>query len=134
MCEVLKLAKGVGGRKQLLALVLHFVLMSVFPIKIYAWGVSGAPDKDLFSLGCDLESINELIEFQVDYEKNLLTMLKDRNEIRFKKTKQGALRFNLAASDNRILLCDLELPAGALLCSETPYSVNLMVGFCLLIQ
>jgi hypothetical protein len=95
-----------------------------------AWGVSGRHLQGPAVLDCDLESAPQPFLLELNPQERTLRVEDSLERIPYEEVSETALRFRFAPPGGPELGCTLELPAGALTCTDEAGAAQ--VGFCLL--
>lgn len=84
------------------------------------------------ALECDLESSQSEFRMLVNARKHTLQLENDAHQITYEEVSEDIMRFPLALPKAPMRICELQFPAGALVCTRDDGQEDL--GFCLTIQ
>ena len=84
------------------------------------------------ALECDLESSPAEFKLLVNIKEHTLQLEEQVEKIPYQEISDSKLRFRLQQPGAPVLTCELELPAGSLVCTRPDGSPE--VGFCLTVQ
>ena len=83
------------------------------------------------ALECDLESSQSEFRLQVNAKKHTLQLENETQNITYEEVSEDTMRFPLALPEAPFRICELQFPAGALVCTSEDGQADL--GFCLTI-
>ena len=83
------------------------------------------------ALECDLESSQSEFRMRVNAKKHTLQLENDTHKITYEEVSEDTMRFPLALPKAPVRICELQFPAGALVCTSDDGQADL--GFCLTI-
>ena len=83
------------------------------------------------ALECDLESSQSEFRMRVNAKKHTLQLENDTHKITYEEVSEDTMRFPLALPEAPVRICELQFPAGALVCTSDDGQADL--GFCLTI-
>ncbi|UCH49354.1 MAG: hypothetical protein JSU95_06120 [Betaproteobacteria bacterium] len=80
------------------------------------------------ALECDLESSQSEFRMLVNAKKHTLQLENDTQKITYEEISEDTMRFRLALPQAPVRICELQFPAGALVCTSDGGNADL--GFC----
>lgn len=83
------------------------------------------------ALECDLESSQSEFRMLVNAKKHTLQLENETQKIAYEDVSEDTMRFPLALPEAPVRICELQFPAGALVCTSDNGQADL--GFCLTI-
>ena len=83
------------------------------------------------ALECDLESSQSEFRMLVNAKKHTLQLENGAQKITYEEISEDTMRFPLALPQAPVRICELQFPAGALICTTDDGQADL--GFCLTI-
>ena len=81
------------------------------------------------ALECDLESYQSEFRMLVNAKKHTLQLENDTQKITYEEVSEDTMRFALKLPEAPLRICELQFPAGALVCTSEDGRADL--GFCL---
>ena len=84
------------------------------------------------ALECELESSPSIFTLLVDARKNTLQLENKTEKIAYEEVSEHVMRFPLALPATPVQVCEIEFPAGSLVCTREGGEADL--GFCLSIM
>ena len=81
------------------------------------------------ALECDLESSQSEFRMRVNAKKHTLQLENEAQKITYEEVSEDTMRFPLALPEAPVRICELQFPAGALVCTSDDGEADL--GFCL---
>ncbi len=84
------------------------------------------------AIECELESSRSEFRMLVNAKKHTLQLEDDPDKIAYEEVSEDTLRFVLTLPEAPQRICELQFPAGALVCTSNVGKADL--GFCLTVQ
>ena len=110
------------------SIVLFAAMLGAAPVQAI---VSDRHLQGVSALECDLESSQSEFRMLVNAKKHTLQLENAAHKITYEEVSADTMRFSLALPDAPVRICELQFPAGALVCTRDDGQADL--GFCLTI-